>query len=52
MGCQKEYIIDAEVPDDEQPIVTKEMQSVSIPNNKINKEYEIIRNLLLKKTMF
>lgn len=49
MGYQKEYIIDAEVPDDEQPIVTKEMQSVSIPNNEINKEYEIIEEPTFKE---
>lgn len=44
MGYQENtYIIDPEIEDDEQPIVEKEMQqSISIPNNNISREYEII----------
>lgn len=43
MGYQNEtYIIDSEVQDDEQPIVQKEMEPISIPNNNIQREYEII----------
>ena len=42
MGYQTEYIIDPEVQDEEQPMVQKEMEPISIPNNKINRDYEII----------
>lgn len=45
MGYQENnYIIDPEVEDDEQPIVEKSMESVSIPNNRIGREYEIIED--------
>ena len=41
MGYREEtYIIDPEVEDDEQFIVEKKMESISLGNNK--KEYEII----------
>ena len=42
MGYQTDYIIDPEVQDEEKPIVQKEMESISIPNNKINRDYEVI----------
>lgn len=43
MGYQENsYIIDPEVEDDEQPIVEKTMESVSIPNNRISRDYEIV----------
>lgn len=43
MGYREEnYIIDPEVEDEREPIVEKPMESVSIPSNRIKKEYEII----------
>lgn len=43
MGYQENtYIIDPELEDDEQPIVQKEMEPVSIPNNRISREHEFI----------
>lgn len=42
MGYQTDYIIDPEVQDEGQPIVQKEMEPVSIPNNRIQREYEVI----------
>ena len=36
------YIIDPEIEDDEQPIAQKEMEPVSIPNNRISREHEFI----------
>lgn len=42
MGYQTEYIIDPEVQNDEQPVVQKEMEPISIPNNNIKREYEIV----------
>ena len=42
MGYQTEYIIDPEIEDDEKIVTTKTMEPVSIPNNKIGREYEVI----------
>lgn len=42
MGYQTEYIIDPETEDDEKIVTTKTMEPVSIPNNKIGREYEVI----------
>ena len=42
MGYQTDYIIDPEVQDEGQPIAQKEMEPVSIPNNRIQREYEVI----------
>lgn len=42
MGYQTDYIIDPEVQDEGQPIIQKEMEPVSIPNNRIQREYEVI----------
>ena len=43
MGYQENtYIIDPEIEDDEQPIAQKEMESISIPNNRITREHEFI----------
>lgn len=43
MGYQENtYIIDPEVENDEEEFVQKPMESVSIPNNRINREYEVI----------
>ena len=42
MGYKNDYIIDPEIEDDEQPIIEKSMESVSIPNNTISRDYEIV----------
>ena len=42
MGYQTEYIIDPEVQDDEQPVVQRQMESISIPNNQITRDYEVV----------
>lgn len=42
MGYQTDYIINPEVQDEENPTVQKEMEPISIPNNKINRDYEVV----------
>lgn len=44
MGYQTDYIIDPEIVNDEQEIAQVEMEPVSIPNNKINREYEVVED--------
>lgn len=52
MGYQENYIIDPEIQEDE-PIVEKEMESVSITNNQIQRDYEIIEDPMeQKKSVF
>ena len=39
---EETYIIDPEISDDEKPIIEKEMEPVSITNNKISRDYEVV----------
>lgn len=44
MGYQENYVIDPETEDDEQYVVEKEMESVSIPSNQVSRDYEVVED--------
>ena len=48
---EETYIIDPEISDDEKPIIEKEMEPVSITNNKISRDYEVVEEKSQQSTL-